>query len=146
MSVRKRNRTKWNARRKTITREILMPYSQAKQIPNCGTAEQPTQPMGTNNLQSTFGAAPTKSKHWLSPTPRLRRQKLHEYQFAKLRASLWRITKRRHCVTNAPAMDQKIELAVASRQQFHAMGDTIASQQTGSPNEGQHKRTSSGDE
>ena len=41
-------------------REILIPYSQAKQIPDCGTAEQPTQPMETNNLKSTFLRFPTK--------------------------------------------------------------------------------------
>ena len=37
-----------------------MPYFQAKQIPDCGTAEQPTQPMETNNLQSTFLRFPNK--------------------------------------------------------------------------------------
>ena len=128
MSVRKRNRTKWNAGRKTVPPEILMPYFQAKQIPDCGTAEQPTQPMGTNNLQSTFLRFPNKIEALIVTTPRLPRQKLHEHQFAKLLTSSSRITKRRHRVTNASAMEQKIDVAVASRQQFHAMGETNASQ------------------
>ena len=51
---------KMEHKRKTITREILMPYFQAKQIPDCGTAEQPIQPVETNNLQSTFLRFPTK--------------------------------------------------------------------------------------
>ena len=61
-----------------------MPYFQAKQIPDCGTAEQPIQPMETNNLKSTFLRFPNKIEALVVADATPSQTKLHEHQFAKL--------------------------------------------------------------
>ena len=81
-----------------------MQYFQAKQIPDCGTAEQPIQPMETNNLKSTFFRLSNKIEALVVADATPSQTKLHEHQFAKLLASLSpnykETTSRYKCVCN----------------------------------------------